>query len=558
MRFGVQLFGIGNQVRENPSGVFNRLADCGIRFAEPCIVLGEPLKECPQFWEMEEYEAFAGGIENAGLRVESCHILIKEDFESAVGKLKIFAEKYQIRQFVLGCPEEINQTVYQDYADFLCRLAKELKVSGADVLLHNGKNEIKGKIDGVSAYEWLLRSCNGNVYAEPDVGWLLAGGEDPESFLWRNQKYIKALHYKDFKRCNPTPDSLSAEIEKEEDYRETAVGTGLVDMAACFQFARASEVIQYLDQDSSEGDIFEDICNARETLAGLTSVRDNTVSILCTLDVESGEVKELHRYHKVIEAPNWCPEGDTLLYNSEGRIYQYRISEDAESLIDSGFCDNCNNDHVLSPDGQNLAVSHSESGWMSQIYILPAKGGGPRQVTENAPSFLHGWSPDGGSLSYCAFRSHEGKMAVDIYEIDASGGEERQLTKENGFNDGPEYSPDGKEIWFNSTRSGLMQIWKMNRDGSGQRQMTFEEQNNWFAHVSPDQKRVVNIAYSSKGLDPEEHLPNMQVELWIMNYDGSERKKICSFFGGQGSINVNSWSPDSKELAFVKYELLHK
>ena len=129
------------------------------------------------------------------------------------------------------------------------------------------------------------------------------------------------------------------------------------------------------------------------------------------------------------------------------------------------------------------------------------------------------------------------------------------MTKENGFNDGPEYSPDGKEIWFNSTRSGLMQIWKMNRDGSGQTQMTFEKRNNWFAHVSPDGKKVVNISYSVEGVDIDEHLPNLPVELWLMNRDGSDRKRILSFFGGQGSMNVNSWSPDSKKIAFIVYEL---
>ena len=166
-------------------------------------------------------------------------------------------------------------------------------------------------------------------------------------------------------------------------------------------------------------------------------------------------------------------------------------------MINSGKCDHCNNDHVPSPDNQHLAVSHYAEG-NSKIYILPMDGGIPRLVTANGPSYLHGWSPDGEELSYCAFRPDaEGKRRVDIYTIHATGGEEKQLTKENGFNDGPEYSPDGKEIWFNSTRSGLMQIWKMNRDGSGQTQMTFEKRNNWFAHVSPDGKKVVNISYLS-------------------------------------------------------------
>ena len=87
--------------------------------------------------------------------------------------------------------------------------------------------------------------------------------------------------------------------------------------------------------------------------------------------------------------------------------------------------------------------------------------------------------------------------------------------------------------------------------------MTDNERNNWFPHISPDGKKVVYLSYRKDDLDPNEHLPNMQVELWLMNPDGSDKHKILSFFGGQGSINVNSWSPDSKEFAFVSYELLH-
>ena len=154
---------------------------------------------------------------------------------------------------------------------------------------------------------------------------------------------------------------------------------------------------------------------------------------------------------------------------------------------------------------------------------------------------------------------------MDIYSISAEKGnesgqeqEEKQLTGHAAFNDGPEYDPDGKHIWFNSTRTGLMQIWKMDRDGENQTQMTFEEQNNWFAHVSPDGKKVVNLSYSKEGLDADEHLPNMQVSLWTMKPDGTDRKKLLDFFGGQGSVNVNSWSPDSRRFAFVAYELMHR
>ncbi|MBQ6529284.1 MAG: PD40 domain-containing protein, partial [Clostridia bacterium] len=158
-------------------------------------------------------------------------------------------------------------------------------------------------------------------------------------------------------------------------------------------------------------------------------------------------------------------------------------------------------------------------------------------------------------LAYCAFRQHDGRTEVDVYTIPASGGEETRLTG-GGFNDGPEYSPDGKHIWFNSTRSGLMQIWRMNRDGSEQTQMTDTHRQNWFGHISPDGKKVVYLSYRADDLEAAEHLPNMQVELWMMNADGSSPHRLLSLFGGQGSINVNSWAPDSRHIAFVSYELL--
>jgi len=280
-----------------------------------------------------------------------------------------------------------------------------------------------------------------------------------------------------------------------------------------------------------------------------------TKSTLCVMDTVTGEVTKLHTFDYRIEAPNWMQsDDDTLIFNADGRIWKYHIPTETVTQIESGKCGNCNNDHVLSPDNTHIAVSHSDSGWMSQIYILPIGGGEPRRITPNAPSFLHGWSPDGKELAYCAFRDHGNGLAVDVYAIDAEGGQERQLTSGAGFNDGPEYAPNGKHIWFNSTRSGLMQCWRMNRDGSEPTQMTFSDRNNWFPHVSPDGKQVVYISYRKEDLKPEEHLPNLTVQLRLMNYDGSRDRQLLEFFGGQGSINVNSWSRDSRRFAFVMYD----
>ncbi len=282
--------------------------------------------------------------------------------------------------------------------------------------------------------------------------------------------------------------------------------------------------------------------------------RPRTISILNIYDTSTGKVTVVGEYNYHLEAPNWTQDGKWLIFNSGGRLY--RVSPDGKSepeMIESGFANNCNNDHVLSPSGNEIALSHfTKEDHMSRVYIIPFDGGQPRLITPVGHSFLHGWSPDGSTLAYHAAR---GDIA-DIYCIPANGGEEKRLTTAEGVDDGPEYSPDGKYIWFNSERSGLMQVWRMKADGTEQTQITFmEDRNSWFPHISPDSKQVVFIAYHKGDLKPGQHLANKNVELMLMPASGGTPKSIVKLFGGQGTINVNSWAPDSKRFAFVSYRL---
>jgi Tol biopolymer transport system component len=182
--------------------------------------------------------------------------------------------------------------------------------------------------------------------------------------------------------------------------------------------------------------------------------------------------------------------------------------------------------------------------------VLPIAGGVPRKITANGPSYWHGWSPDGKTLAYCAERNGE----FDVYTIPADGGEEKRLTDAKGLDDGPEYSPDGKFIYFNSERSGLMQIWRMKPDGSDQEQVTSDEFNNWFAHPSPDGKWIAFISFAK---DVTGHPANKDVTLRLMSLADKKIRVLAKLFGGQGTINVPSWSPDSRQVAFVSYQLVY-
>jgi len=282
-----------------------------------------------------------------------------------------------------------------------------------------------------------------------------------------------------------------------------------------------------------------------------SNIKERTlVSMLETVDVKTGERKVWAEFNFLIEAPNWTKDGKHLIYNSGGLLYTFELASGESKLIDSGYANHCNNDHVLSPDNTQLAVSHhTQEDGKSRIYIFSFSDGKPVLITPLAPSYLHGWSPDGGSLAYCAERNGQ----YNIYTTPAGGGIESQLTDTTGLDDGPEYSPDGRHIWFNSTRTGLMQVWRMNIDGSEQTQMTFDESNNWFPHVSPNGESVVYITYRKGDVEPNDHPANKDVEIRLMASTGGPYTAIAELFGGQGTINVNSWSPDSRQLAFVSY-----
>lgn len=274
-------------------------------------------------------------------------------------------------------------------------------------------------------------------------------------------------------------------------------------------------------------------------------------SKLEVMNVEDGKRKVLLEADGRFEAPNWMPDGKHLLINEEGSLFKIALQDAKKEKLNTGAANRNNNDHVISFDGKMLAISHHRDGLPgggSTIYTLPLTGGEPKLITEKTPSYLHGWSPDGKDLVFVGQRDTE---FYDIYKIPAKGGKEVNLTFNNGYHvDGCEYSPDGKYIYFNSSQSGTMQLWRMKPDGSGKEQLTFDEYNDWFPHISPDGKWIAFISFPTT-INPNDHPSYKRVMLRLMPANGGVPRVIAYLYGGQGTINVPSWSPDSKFIAFV-------
>ena len=300
------------------------------------------------------------------------------------------------------------------------------------------------------------------------------------------------------------------------------------------------------DNANVEGAIFSKV--ELKAAEPVTTNEATLASTLETIDLASFNRQVVYHTLDHIEAPNWSRDGSYLLFNRQGRIWKLAVTNGTPELLDTGGQTNCNNDHGLSPDGQWLAISDQTQDGKSHVYVLPAAGGEPRQMTPLAPSYWHGWSPDGKTLAYCAERNWN----FDVYSMPVQGGEEKRLTTAPGLDDGPDYSPDGKYIYFNSERTGLMQIWRMKPDGSDQEQITKDHYNNWFAHPSPDGKWIIFLTYAP---DVKGHPPGQDVMLRLMTLSDHYTQVIAKLYGGQGTINVPSWSPDSKNVAFVSYQL---
>ncbi len=285
---------------------------------------------------------------------------------------------------------------------------------------------------------------------------------------------------------------------------------------------------------------------------------DGQTAQLATINIDGTDLQIVHETHHHIEAPNWSKDGVWLVFNGSGRLWRHKADGSGQpEHIATGDVGGINNDHLLSSDGATIYFSAR-----GHLYSVPLAGGIPRRVSNEHPPekplryYLHGISPDGRTLVYTGAQAEGADQwaHVDIYSIAASGGPDRNLTNLPAYDDGPEYSPDGQWIYFNSEMNakvpGHSQIYRMRPDGTAIEQITHDSRVNWFPHFSPDGMWIVYLSFPP---GTEGHPRDKQVILRRMKPDGSQRSDIIEFNGGQGTINVPSWSPDSKRFAFVMY-----
>jgi TolB protein len=426
------------------------------------------------------------------------------------------------------------------------------------------------------AFHFVWKKVSGDVSLAADIAFLGQGGDphrkacllvrqslDPDSAYADAALHgdgLTSLQYRETKgaRTYEIQSSASApkrlRIEKRGKYVSMSIAGASEDLhpgGGSFRLALEEPFYVGLGVCAHRKEAIETavFSNVDPTFGTTGAAQMKLISTLETVPIGSKDRRAVYTTTNHIEAPNWSRDGASLFFNGRGRIYRVPVTGGEPELIDTGFATRCNNDHGLSPDGKSLVISDQSQERRSLIYILPATGGTPRRITKLGASYWHGWSPDGQTLAYCGERNGE----FDIYTIPAAGGEETRLTTAKGLDDGPDYSPDGKWIYFNSDRSGTMQIWRMHPDGAQQEQVTSDQFNNWFPHPSPDGKWLAFLSYDK---DVKGHPENKDVTLRLMPTTGGKTEVLAKLFGGQGSLNVPSWSPDSRKLAFVSYQFV--
>jgi Tol biopolymer transport system component len=453
----------------------------------------------------------------------------------------------------------------------------------AYTLIGSGEN-MWAKAD---AFQFAWKKISGDVEISADISFLNSGGnEHKKAVLMLRQSLdadsvyadvalhgngLTSLQFRDEK--GGITSEVESKISAPARLRITRIGKyayiSLAQQGSDVQFAAGSvrvaldgEVYAGIGVCSHDKNVTEQATFSNVEFKNLaaTSIQPVPYSSLETVTLETTIRHVIYLAPNRFEAPNWSRDGSYFIFNRNGHLEKMPIAGGDPQIIDTGFANKVNNDHGISPDSTQLAISDNSQETKSAdgkithdslVYLLPIAGGTPQRMTQTGPSYWHGWSPDGKTLAFVGQRNGD----FDIYTVPVSGGDETRLTTARGLDDGPEYSPDGQYIYFNSERTGHMQIWRMRPDGSEQEQVFTDDYNNWFPHISPDGKWMVFLTYEP---DVTGHPENKDVMLRLMSLTDKDKKitVLTKLFGGQGTINVPSWSPDSKSVAFVSYQMV--
>jgi TolB protein len=494
----------------------------------------------------------------------------------AVPLVLLLAFTFGIAASVASVMSDTGLGIFEDRGD----VGTVLHPGSATFDASTGKYTVAGSGENMwftkDAFQFVWKKASGDNAISADVAFLGEGKNphrkavviirqslDPDSAyvdIALHGEGLTSLQYRDQKGAatHEIQANISApqtlQLEKHGEYFSMLLGVGGKKVQVAGGSIRVPITGEYyigIGVCSHEKDLIEKAVFSKVNIRTLQGEAQATLySTLEMISIDSTDRRVVYVEPERFEAPNWARDGNYLLFNRNGRIEKIAPTGGVPTALDTGFAIRCNNDHGISPDGKWLVVSdNSQEEHESLVYVLPISGGEPKRVTQKSPSYWHGWSPDGTTLAIVGERNGD----FDIYAIPVGGGTEKQLTTAKGLDDGPDYAPDSSFIYFNSERTGQMQIWRMKPDGSAQEQITSDEFNNWFPHPSPDGKWIVFLSY---GKDVKGHPENKDVTLRLMSLADQKITVLAKLFGGQGTINVPSWSPDSKKLAFVSYQLL--